>query len=114
MSGGTAMVENVAPERSLAQRLTALEHANAVRSWRAGLKVELKRGRPVVPLLTRPPAELSTMKVFDLLMAVPKAGQVKVGQVLRRCEISPRKTVGGLSPRQREALVLALRAWGSP
>ena len=36
---------NVAPERSLDQRMDALKRANEVRSRRAGLKVDLKRGR---------------------------------------------------------------------
>ncbi len=50
-----------------------------------------------------------TMKVFDLLLAVPKYGRVKVNKTLTQCRISPSKTVGWMSPRQRAELVSLLR-----
>ena len=40
-----------------------------------------------------------------MLLAVPKYGRVKVDKILRQCKISPSKTVGGLSERQRNELV---------
>jgi hypothetical protein len=42
-------------------------------------------------------------------MAVPKYGRVKANKVLGTCRISPSKTIGGLSARQRDELVAALR-----
>lgn len=100
---------SVVPERSRQQRLDALAAGNAIRSHRAQLKRDLKAGRVVVlDVLIDPDARLESMKVFDLLRAVPSFGKVKVGTVLRRNEISPSKTVGGLSKRQRLALVMAL------
>ena len=43
-----------------------------------------------------------------MLLAVPKYGRVKVNKVLPVCRISPRKTIGGLSQRQRTELVSML------
>ncbi len=60
-------------------------------------------------LLLDPPEYLSSAKVFDLMLAVPKYGRVKVNRVLNHCRISPSKTIGGLSVRQRSELVAHLR-----
>jgi hypothetical protein len=99
-----------APERSLVQRMEALARANDVRSRRAQLKRDLKAGRqPIHELLLRPPEFLETAKVFDLLLAVPKYGRVKVNKILSQCKISPSKTVGGLSQRQRTELIALMR-----
>jgi hypothetical protein len=99
-----------APERSRLQRMTALEHANEIRSKRAILKRDLKAGRIAVEdLLTDPPAYMETAKVWDLLLAVPKYGRVKVNKMLTRVRVSPTKTVGGLSVRQRHEIVAHLR-----
>ena len=99
-----------APERSLTQRMEALERANQIRTRRAQLKRDLKAGRVSIHnLLLDPPEYLETAKVFDLLLAVPKYGRVKVNRILTQCRISPSKTVGGLSERQRNELVSFLR-----
>jgi hypothetical protein len=99
-----------APERSLVQRMEALQRANDIRSRRAQLKRDLKAGRtPIHELLLEPPDYLQTAKVFDLLLAVPKYGRVKVNKILSQCRISPSKTLGGLSERQRGELVALLR-----
>ncbi len=99
-----------APERSLVQRMDALQRANDIRSRRAQLKRDLKAGRqPIHELLLSPPEYLETAKVFDLLLAVPKYGRVKVNKILTHCRISPSKTIGGLSQRQRAELVDLMR-----
>src|ERR1700736_2970003 len=99
-----------APERALVQRREALARANDVRSRRAQLKRDLKAGRqPIHELLLKPPEYLETAKVFDLLLAVPKYGRVKVNKILTVCRISPSKTIGGLSQRQRTELVDMMR-----
>ena len=99
-----------APERSLVQRMEALARANDIRSRRAQLKRDLKAGRqPIHELLLEPPEYLETAKVFDLLLAVPKYGRVKVNKILSQCKISPSKTIGGLSERQRGELVALMR-----
>ena len=99
-----------APERSLAQRMDALNRANEIRTRRAQLKRDLKAGRQSIQgLLQNPPSYVETAKVFDMLLAVPKYGRVKVHKVLNQCRISPSKTIGGLSERQRSELVAMLR-----
>ena len=98
------------PERSLTQRMDALKRANEIRTRRARLKRDLKAGRVKIHgLLLDPPEYLQTAKVFDLLLAVPKYGRVKVNRILNHCRISPSKTIGGLSDRQRSELVAMMR-----
>jgi hypothetical protein len=102
--------QSAAPERSLVQRMDALERANQIRTRRAQLKRDLKAGRTSIhDLLLNPPDYLETAKVFDMLLAVPKYGRVKVNKILVTCRISPSKTIGGLSERQRNELVGLLR-----
>jgi hypothetical protein len=80
------------PDRSLQQRMEALQNANEIRTYRANLKRDIKAGRAdVVNLLINPPDEIETMHIFDLMMAVPKLGRVKVNKVLSKCRISPSK-----------------------
>ena len=99
-----------APERSLTQRMEALRRANDIRTRRAQLKRDLKGSRVSIhQLLLDPPAYVETAKVFDMLLAVPKYGRVKANKVLTQCRISPSKTIGGLSERQRSELVAMLR-----
>jgi hypothetical protein len=101
---------SAAPERSLVQRMDALQRANQIRTRRAQLKRDLKGGRVSIhDLLKSPPDYLETAKVFDMLLAVPKYGRVKVNKILVTCRISPSKTIGGLSERQRNELVSMLR-----
>ena len=109
-SPDTMTKHSAAPERSLQQRREALERANVVRTRRATLKKDLKAGRAsIIELLDDPPQYVETAKVFDMLLAVPKYGRVKVNKILVGCRISPSKTIGGLSPRQRTELVSMLR-----
>ena|ERR671935_349781 len=106
----TAMKHSAAPERSLMQRMDALQRANEIRTRRAQLKRDLKAGRVSIhSLLKNPPDFVETAKVFDMLLAVPKYGRVKVNKILQQCRISPSKTIGGLSERQRTELVSLLR-----
>ena len=95
-----------APLRSLDQRMEALRRANDIRVQRAKLKKNLKDGRvSIEEILREPPEYVSTAKVFDMLMAVPKFGRVKAARFLNQCRISQSKTVGGLSERQRAELI---------
>jgi hypothetical protein len=98
------------PARTHDQRLRALEAANEIRTKRAKLKKDLKAGKVQIErLLIDPPEYLGSAKVFDLMLAVPKYGRVKVNRILNQCRISPSKTIGGLSVRQRAELVALLR-----
>ena len=107
----TPSKQTAAPERSLNQRMDALQKANEIRTRRAQLKRDLKAGRVSIhTLLLEPPDYLETAKVLDMLLAVPKYGRVKANRVLQTCRISPSKTIGGLSDRQRAELVGLLRS----
>lgn len=99
------------PERSLEQRRIALLRANDIRFKRAELKRDLKAGRESIhDILLDPPEDwLETMKIFDLMMAVPKCGRVKVNKILQLCRISPSKTLSGMTDRQRTELASMLR-----
>lgn len=72
----------------LAQRAAALQKANEVRTARAELKRRIKKGE-VDPreLFAQPPPELGTMKIADLLPAVPKIGRVKAQKIIKRNKI---------------------------
>src|SRR5688572_24693281 len=104
------MTTTATPERSLEQRLEALNRANDVRTARARLKKDLKAGRRSIDsLLVHPPDFILTMKLFDLLLHVPKWGRVKVTKALKETRISPSKTIGGMSERQRFELLRLMR-----
>lgn len=98
------------PDRSLVQRMEALNRANEIRTERAVLKRDLKAGRKSIHgYLLEPPTWLESMKLFDLMLACPKYGRVKVNKILHQCRISPSKTIGGLSERQRMEIASMLR-----
>jgi S13-like H2TH domain len=98
------------PERTHEQRMKALRRANEIRTARAQLKRDLKAGKvKVEQLLIDPPEYVLSAKAFDMIIAVPKYGRVKANKILSQCRISPSKTIGGLSERQRGELVAFLR-----
>lgn len=95
------------PDRTTDQRIEALNLANDIRSKRAELKVRLRTGKTsVVSVISSPPPYALTMTVFDLLKATPKIGKVKATRILADCRISPSKTLGGQTARQRTELIL--------
>jgi hypothetical protein len=97
------------PDRSIQQRMEALATANRIRSKRKVLKAHLKqRTKTPREVLLDPPEFAHTMKVFDLIVAAPKYGRVKANKVLVSCRISPSKTLGGLTERQRRELASVL------
>lgn len=103
-------MSTIAPERTLDQQMRALQHANEIRVARAQLKRNLTGPSHAAALILDPPGSVTTMRAVDLLRAIPKYGLVKASRILRVCQISDSKTVGGLSERQREALARELRS----
>jgi hypothetical protein len=107
--------EQFTPDRTLNQRREALAQANHIRSTRAALKRDLAHSDKAtaldkaIAIVDQPRAEHLTMKVYDLLLTLPGVGHVRVRQFLDTIHCSPSKTVGGITPRQRTALVAALR-----
>ena len=97
------------PKRSAEQRREALAHANRVRAQRAALKADLKRGsHSIANLIADPPEYLASAKVLEVLMALPRYGRMRATGLLERCHVSPKKTIAGLSERQRRELLKAL------
>ena len=97
------------PTRTHAQRMAGLAHANRIRSLRAVVKRDLKAGiADPVAMLREVAPEMATMNVQVFLLALPGLGVVRARTLLRRLAISPSKTLGGMSDRQRGALVEAL------
>jgi hypothetical protein len=91
--------------------MDALSRANEVRTLRAKLKRDLKARRVSIgALLLDPPPYLETAKVFDMVLAIPKVGRVKATKILQSCQVSPSKTFGGLSERQRAELAVERRS----
>jgi hypothetical protein len=73
---------------------------------RAKLKQELRAGKVrLEQILATRADDLASAEVFDLLVAVPKIGPVKAGRLLSVARISPTKTVGELTERQRTRLI---------
>lgn len=90
--------------------MEALGHANEIRNGRAQVKRDLKAGRvQVVNLLLEPPEWMENMKIFDLILACPKYGKIKVDKLLRLSHVSPSKPIGDMSERQRMEVVSRLR-----
>jgi hypothetical protein len=86
--------------------MIALRQANQVRGLRAKLKRDLRAGTVRLEQILASGADyLDTAEVFDLLVAVPKIGPVKAAHLLTIAGISPSKTVGALSERQRARLI---------
>ena len=77
------------------------EYVETVQDLKAG-------GVSIHELLADPPDPLLTAKVFDVLLAVPKLGRVRVSKLLSACRIAPSTTIGGLSQRQRDELIAHL------
>lgn len=102
-------MSTLTPSRTNDQRMTALAKGNRIRTLRAVLKEDIKYGKASAPdLIADPHADLLTMKVIDVLLAMPHTGRVKANKVLSQCHISPSKTMGGLTPRQRDEVVRLL------
>ena len=100
-----------APERSLVQRMEALQRANEIRTRRAQLKRDLKGGRRTLESVLRdPPEYVLTAKIIELLLELPRYGRVRVEQVLADCGIATNRRVEQLSDEQRVALVAGVIA----
>lgn len=82
-----------------------------MRSRRAALKRAVKTGDVTLAeaLESDDPAS-ARMRVSELLASLPGMGRVGASQAMARLGIAPGRRVGGLGPRQREAL---LREFGA-
>ena len=93
---------------STEERQAALDLALEVRRHRAAAKQSLRKGDiTLAEFVATEDSVLAGTRVVDLLGALPKAALV--GLALRALEVSPKKTVGGLGPVQRKALLEAAK-----
>lgn len=92
------------------QRLLALREANRVRLARALLKRDLKAGLVSLPAAFDHP-DAQSARVVEMLLALPRVGRVKANRAMARARVSTVKTVGGMSDRQRAALLAELERW---
>jgi hypothetical protein len=101
-----------APSRTLEQRMDALARANRIRVARAQAKKRWKGGdvKAALDTIREPPLDFETMKLWDVLLSLPAFGKTKVNRVHRSLNISPSKTLGGLTERQRTLVVEWLTA----
>jgi hypothetical protein len=87
--------------------MDALAKANEIRCYRAEVKRQLKAADQrdamieTAWLICDTPTMMETMKLADLLLAVPSVGQTKLNRILRTARVSPSKTIGGMTLRQR-------------
>lgn len=116
VSAATAV--SLIPKRSIQQRREALLHANQIRVYRAVVKRRIKAREIDVrrvlldphrdPITGRETDRLLTMRVLEVLLAAPKVGRVKADRMLRTAKVSPTKTLGGMTQRQRNELLSVL------
>lgn len=97
------------PERSLQQRLDSLAIANQVRTRRARIKRDIKAGRrSIYDVLRSADPSLQTAAILDLVLCIPKVGRVKAMSALNTARVSPTRTLGALTARQRLELAVTI------
>jgi hypothetical protein len=89
--------------------MVALRKGNKIRFARAEWKRAVKR-HPELRLAPFADPMFATMHVGDYLLALPKVGSTKTNKILRDARISPAKTLGGMTERQRIELISMLPA----
>src|SRR5690349_4706804 len=99
-------IHDTMPGVDTPQRREAREKANAHRLARARWKRDVKTRRVDPTIVIADPGDVfATLKVYDVLMSLPRFGQGTAGRVLRLLNLAPAKQLGKLTPRQREELI---------
>lgn len=93
-----------APERTHEQRMVALQAANDVRVYMAQRKKALYAGEIKLDELLDDPG-CASMYVAHALKSVRRLGPYKTDRVLFKAGVSPSKRCGGLTARQRTAII---------
>lgn len=91
-------------ERTHAQRMEALLKANEIRVHMANERKRLKAGTTTLDDVLGDP-RCGSMYVAQALQAIPRFGPGKADRVMRRAGVSPSKRIGGLTDRQRTAII---------
>ena len=100
-----------APERSLVQRMEALQRANEVRLARAELKRRVTDGETTAAaVILASPWEAESMAVAELLMSQHRWGHTRARRFLAGIPMTETKTIGSMTDRQRRSLAALLEA----
>lgn len=87
----------------------AIEDARAARRSKALALAGLGNGSlSPAEALREPPAALSAVDLYYVLMCCPSLGRESVRQVCERSGVWPHERLGDLTPEQRQAVALAL------
>ena len=87
-------------------RRKGLEKARQIRKKRAQIKESLKKGKLDIKSLFKDKklyADVSNMKVINLVSALPGNGRVNALKILKDLKISPNKKIGGLGRNQKDS-----------
>ena len=99
------------PPRDLQQRREALKRANEIRIWRSHLKRRVHDLEVLFhELIVDPDPWLESMQVRHLLRQVPTFGVTRVTKMMRAVGISPTRSIGALTQRQRDDLLAIVMA----
>ncbi|MDN5601044.1 MAG: integration host factor, partial [Brachybacterium sp.] len=80
--------------------------AAAARTARANLRHSLRMGTTsVADVIASDDPIVKKTRVVQILTALPKIGTVKAADIMTELDIAPTRKVGGLGPRQRDALL---------
>jgi hypothetical protein len=93
------------------QHMRALARANEVRLARADLKRRVTGGETTAAdVILASPWEAETMCVSELLMSQHRWGHTRARRFLATVPMTETKTIGSMTPRQRESLASMLAA----
>lgn len=87
------------------QRAGALQKAAAARAAKSAALAKVRSGEvTITAVLADQDSPLQRARVRQVLLAVPRIGQVTADKLLADLGIDPKRRIAGLGPRQREAL----------
>ncbi|MCK9526178.1 MAG: integration host factor [Limnochordia bacterium] len=98
------------PHLTQEEKLQALKKAQEMRSRRAELRTQLKKGSlSLQEVLDSTDSEvIARMRVTYLLQSLPQIGRVTSEKIMREIGINENRRVQGLGARQREQLLQRL------
>src|ERR1700683_3181636 len=97
------------------QHMRALARANEVRLARADLKRRVMDGEmTAADVILASPWEAETMCVAELLMSQHRWGHTRARRFLATIPMTETKTIGSMTPRQRQSLAELLAAQSNP
>ncbi len=95
------------PKLSLEEKRRALKKAQEVRSKRAKIRQNLKKGRTTIREVLNNINDdvVAKMRVVYLLESLPRIGKVKTKKIMNDIGIDETRRIQGLGNRQKQALI---------